>query len=495
MNKNGSVLTITLVFVIVFMIMGLAVIHHAGLQLTAAEDREASIEAFWLADGAVEIALGKLKINVSDIIPKGQASVTSPRSQTNPASGGTRTYDVFSYADSCPPPLCSDAVRSEDPMLPVCTVAERSMDPILCDLEDRSSDSLLCLPSQRVIDPTQCTAVDMVDDGTGTGNLVCSCVLTSSCNMLCPCDISGTCLGRCSCEYQGEDPCVGRCPCELNDPPDCPCHLANNCPDNMIGRCPCEYMGSCCESWAIQSYGEVDYGSTVAGKDVQSRAVLAKVAQDLPEGYDINKALESWGFVNKDKDCEPDGNSNIEGGCEQHSDFTFENTLGEDKAFFDGIATHTYNDPLNNFSPIAGVTVINLTDKKSLNITEDKQLYDADGIPIASLLIIDATGVEEGKNVMITIAGDGVFRGIVWIIGEAQLVGTSNIYGAVFIAGEEDEVTKVSGTSDIYFSMSAIIEAIGTFDSDVGGENNPPGNLTFMSWEEIGIGQDKSEYE
>ena len=49
---------------------------------------------------------------------------------------------------------------------------------------------------------------------------------------------------------------------------------------------------------------------------------------------------------------------------------------------------------------------------------------------------------------------------LIWIIGESEIVGTSDIYGAVFIDGSSIEDTKVSGTSELYYSPSAIADAI-----------------------------------
>jgi len=66
----------------------------------------------------------------------------------------------------------------------------------------------------------------------------------------------------------------------------------------------------------------------------------------------------------------------------------------------------------------------------------------------------------------------------------ASNVGTSSIYGAVFIAGDDEEETKVSGTTDIYFSPSAIAEAIDSWDNVLGNESWSS-DLTLISWKEI----------
>jgi len=59
-NQRGSILIVTTGFVLVFTLLGIASLHFAGLQNELAEKRRFSLEAFWLADGALEIAKEKL---------------------------------------------------------------------------------------------------------------------------------------------------------------------------------------------------------------------------------------------------------------------------------------------------------------------------------------------------------------------------------------------------------------------------------------------------
>lgn len=58
-NKRGSVLIITLGFVVAFTLLGMASLHYAMVQNEETERQKASMEAFWLADGAVEQAKAK----------------------------------------------------------------------------------------------------------------------------------------------------------------------------------------------------------------------------------------------------------------------------------------------------------------------------------------------------------------------------------------------------------------------------------------------------
>lgn len=55
-NQSGTVLVVTMGFVTVFTLLGMASIHHAMSEHQAVEARKASMQAFWLADGAVQRA-------------------------------------------------------------------------------------------------------------------------------------------------------------------------------------------------------------------------------------------------------------------------------------------------------------------------------------------------------------------------------------------------------------------------------------------------------
>ena len=61
-NQSGTVLVVTMGFVTVFTLLGMASIHHAMSEHKAVEARKASMQAFWLADGAVERARAELPL-------------------------------------------------------------------------------------------------------------------------------------------------------------------------------------------------------------------------------------------------------------------------------------------------------------------------------------------------------------------------------------------------------------------------------------------------
>jgi len=503
-RNEGSILVVTLAFMLVFTLLGFWSIHYSFNQSEIAERGKSSAEAFWMADGAVENEYENLRVNPLNTRADTDAIPNAPASYT--AIGGA--YDVYSYIDSCPDPICGDIARATDPTLPVCTAEDRVADPDLCTNAERYQDPDLCSHAEQLLDEPVCSD----DERASTGLGICPCEEVGNCIYRCQCEILGEpCLltgglpARCPCTIAGT--CTGRCPCELTDPQSCPCHLTDpvSCQENMVGRCPCEWQSgaTCCESWIIKSYGTVNS---------QSRAIKAKVGQWQGDG-NLDNALETWGGATKNNDCviaEGDGNAEITGECEQYSDFTFLSVFGKPESWFlDPLnMTHSYENPNPNFetdldpcpppgdpenqcAPVEGYTYIELTgNNKSLNINESKQAFDSNGLPIASILVIDTTGVDENKQdqIQITIAGNGIFRGIVWIIGEAQIVGGGNgdgIYGAVFVAGDPEKTTKMTGTAEIHFSTAAIAEALGT--GGIIDPNDPRyGTRAIISWKEIG---------
>ncbi len=89
LGKNGSVLVVTLGFILVFTLLGVSSFHHAGSENDAAEKRKLSMAAFWLADAGVERAKNKLMKTPPVMMPAANAS----------ESLGQGEYDVFSIVD------------------------------------------------------------------------------------------------------------------------------------------------------------------------------------------------------------------------------------------------------------------------------------------------------------------------------------------------------------------------------------------------------------
>lgn len=89
-NKHGSVLVITLGFVVAFTLLGMASLHYAMVQNEETERQKASMEAFWLADGAVELAKAKYPGFIAKDEPAVYLLNTEGESDLN------RFYDVHS---------------------------------------------------------------------------------------------------------------------------------------------------------------------------------------------------------------------------------------------------------------------------------------------------------------------------------------------------------------------------------------------------------------
>lgn len=94
-NENGSILVVTLAFVLVFTLLGFGSLHHVFVQNEIAEKEKASAKAFWLADGIAERTFARLKENwVSE-------NVTNI---TDSLWGGT--YNLYFYpASDCNTPF------------------------------------------------------------------------------------------------------------------------------------------------------------------------------------------------------------------------------------------------------------------------------------------------------------------------------------------------------------------------------------------------------
>lgn len=90
-NNRGSILVITMGFVLVFTLLGIASIYLGTVNSEAADKREFSEEAFWHADGAVERARSTLP----NVELKDPANLGDPLpSYGNDVNGNPMTYSV-----------------------------------------------------------------------------------------------------------------------------------------------------------------------------------------------------------------------------------------------------------------------------------------------------------------------------------------------------------------------------------------------------------------
>jgi hypothetical protein len=143
-------------------------------------------------------------------------------------------------------------------------------------------------------------------------------------------------------------------------------------------------------------------------------------------------------------------------------------------------ATHTYIDPANagDVNPIEGVTVVVLTaDNHSLSLTTDNQTSPA-------FILIDTSGVTSNADPNISINGNSAFQGIIWIIGQAKLNGTTDINGAVFVECGSTVETKLTGDATLIYDANAIGDAIDAVGGALG-SGSEVGVPHLISYKEI----------
>ena len=93
MNNRGSILTVTLGFVLIFSLLGVALLRHATVQNETTERRTHSVESLWIADAAVELARHNLAKATPDLINVGDPDSIGTLGQGN--------YNVYSESDRC----------------------------------------------------------------------------------------------------------------------------------------------------------------------------------------------------------------------------------------------------------------------------------------------------------------------------------------------------------------------------------------------------------
>jgi hypothetical protein len=220
---------------------------------------------------------------------------------------------------------------------------------------------------------------------------------------------------------------------------------------------------TCIDRWLIHSQGIVNN---------QKRTIEAIAAK-----YDITKVLQTHGPIHDLDKC-PMGSLTID--CSlvaENVDFTFESVLnGISKQDLFNNAAQTYNNPKNagDVDPIEDITVVTLSGgNHSVSLNADNQTSSS------AFVIVDTTGVTSNNTPTINIDGNSAFRGIIWIVGEARINGTTDISGTVFVDGSTSETTRVTGDATILFDASAIDEAL----HNLGGLNL--GAPAIISWKEV----------
>jgi hypothetical protein len=236
----------------------------------------------------------------------------------------------------------------------------------------------------------------------------------------------------------------------------------------------------CIDSWTAQSEAVV----TNPGQGPQRRAIEVNIAR-----YDIKNAITAHGTVNDD--CTPAGSAEINGTCEQEVDFTFESVFnGTSKEDFEGQAIadgFKYIDPSNagDVNPIENVTFVEMIVNHHINLDTANMpldlVLDPTGNTVkAAFIIIDLSALPPSPLPQVHVDGNLDFRGIIWIIGYAQIKGTSDIAGTVFVDDDPPGDAKVSGDATVTYDKDAINQAMDGVGLDIF-----PGKPAIASWKEI----------
>ena len=129
-----------------------------------------------------------------------------------------------------------------------------------------------------------------------------------------------------------------------------------------------------------------------------------------------------------------------------------------------------------DINPIENITVVKLVTKDKLTITSDNITGTA------PFIIVDTSAASgnPAKPPTVTISGNGVFNGIIWIIGEAKVSGTVTINGALFVQGNPNNETQLTGTITLNYNAAQVEQAAGK----VVDPGQIPQELSVLSWDE-----------
>ncbi|MBN1869238.1 MAG: hypothetical protein JW847_01505 [Candidatus Omnitrophica bacterium] len=146
-----------------------------------------------------------------------------------------------------------------------------------------------------------------------------------------------------------------------------------------------------------------------------------------------------------------------------------------------GLADHAYVDPNNagDVNPIENITLVTLVNNSSLNLTTDN-IVGGESV----FLIVDTTAASGNPHnpPSLRISGNGIFRGIIWVIGEAEFTGTAQVNGSILIEGDPSRETKILGNMVIEIDEQAVEEAVSQL---MGGSLFPPQDPKMIAWKEI----------
>jgi hypothetical protein len=195
---------------------------------------------------------------------------------------------------------------------------------------------------------------------------------------------------------------------------------------------------------------------------------------DCNEGSLLN-AVESTGTleIKGSVDINPD-DSQLSG-----SELSFDEVFGkpetmtseEFKALLKSLADHTYTNPSENQQPVNGITWVDVTGTNKYHISSN---WSGSGI-----LIVNGNG----ENIALDISGGWTFNGVIWVIGQLSISGTTDITGVIFAESHVDIDNKLTGNATLNFNTShrdTSFNLITTKSSQQTVIEEP----TFVSWEE-----------
>jgi len=211
----------------------------------------------------------------------------------------------------------------------------------------------------------------------------------------------------------------------------------------------------CTDRFVITSIGKIAY--TDLSDETQNSQVRG--IEVLYGRYDIDNVLETKGPVKKLEECGGPGFSNVTIVCddvEELSEFSFKSVLGLSEADVRAVGTQFYTSlTFDSSSDISGGVIIIDFDPADNKISIPNDKFD---VPHSFVLIDTRPSTKPSQSIDFE---GGTFCGILWIIGGAKFSGNiEDFRGAIFVDGEEGDVTPLTGTPTFEYDPTCITDAI-----------------------------------
>lgn len=152
----------------------------------------------------------------------------------------------------------------------------------------------------------------------------------------------------------------------------------------------------------------------------------------------VAKAVESTGdlTIKGSVDINPDGSYT------EQSTLGFQDVFGATKDQIKALADHVYTDPPTNQQPVNGITWVDVTGTNKYHISS--------GWSGSGILIVNGNG----ENIALDISGGWIFNGVIWVIGQLSISGTTDITGVIFAESHVDIDNKLTGNATLNFDTS-----------------------------------------